>query len=326
MNEAKLAGKVGFFVTIGIVVTVLLLLSFTKGLNLFTRTYELRLRTPSVAGLKERASVLMAGVPIGTVAGADVAPDGRGVIIRLRVQERYRIHSDARFAIEQIGFLGDQYVAIYPQANAGTVLSAGAEVESEQPFNVQEIARSTAGLLQRLDSTVQTLDRAFARVDRTLLQEEALTNLAAAFGNLREVSEKAATLVDNVDGFVRTNSAPLSASVSNLLNFSSELDQVAAELRLAVSTNRDGVTAAVKNFQAASGTLSNLVRDLNSGKGLAGGLLKDEELRRNVLEVSENLVTLTSNLSRYGLLYKPKRPKTESARKTPTYPGRNPFR
>src|SRR5437867_5564568 len=112
MNEKRVASKVGFFVVLAVLVSVGLLLTFTKGSSLFIPTYELRLKAQTVAGLRKGAAVLLSGVVIGNVEDADVAPGGRGVLIRVKIKDKYRIHSDARFVIEQIGFLGDQYVAI----------------------------------------------------------------------------------------------------------------------------------------------------------------------------------------------------------------------
>ena len=51
---------------------------------------------------------------VGTVSGMQLAPDGKSVTIILRIYQDYQIHKDARFVIEQSGFLGDQYVAIMP--------------------------------------------------------------------------------------------------------------------------------------------------------------------------------------------------------------------
>src|SRR5207253_4043082 len=122
MNETRFALRVGLFVALGLILAGGLLLVFSKGLNLFTPTYELRLRSGTVGGLKNRAAVLLNGVAVGNVVGTEVAPDGRGVIILGRINKKYDIHKDARFAIEQIGFLGDQYIAIYQQESKGPIL------------------------------------------------------------------------------------------------------------------------------------------------------------------------------------------------------------
>src|SRR5438067_2185462 len=112
MNESRRAVHVGLFVCLGLILIALLLIKFSKSSSFFTRTYGVKLVTRNVAGIKRGAAVLMAGVPIGNVQDVDLGPEGRSVIIHLKILDRYKIHADARFLIEQAGFLGDQYVAV----------------------------------------------------------------------------------------------------------------------------------------------------------------------------------------------------------------------
>src|SRR5260370_6245077 len=148
MTESRFAVTVGPFVTGGLILLALLLLTFSKGLNVLRPTYELRLRANTVGGLKRQGTVLMSGVSVGRVAYADVAPDGHGVVIGLRIYKRYRIYGDARFSIEQLGFLGDQYVPIYPQANAKPELEPAAEARCEAPLTLHQLVRAATALIQ----------------------------------------------------------------------------------------------------------------------------------------------------------------------------------
>ena len=325
MSDSRFVGKVGFFVAVGIILLALLLMSFSKGLSLFTPTYELRLKAASVGGLKNAAAVLMSGVTVGNVVDAQIPSDSKGVILRLKIQERFKIHADARFAIEQIGFLGDQYVAIYPQKNEAPILKSGDVVTAEEPLNIQEIVRSAAGLMQGVTQTLKVLNEAVSRVDRTVLSDHTLSNVTTTLGNFRIVSERAVAMIDGVSRIVETNSNPISISVSNLVRFSAELDNLAGEMQLTVATNRIELTKAVKNLERTTAVLERLATDVESGKGLAGTLIKDQQLQLNLSVAMANLATLSSNLNRYGLLYKPKPPKNEESLK-PLFPGRTPFK
>src|SRR2546430_5416731 len=68
-------------------------------------------------------------------------------------RSRYQIHGDAVFAIDSMGFLGDQYVAIIPGKNGAPVLNDGDEVVCREPFNLQEVARSADRKSTRLNSS-----------------------------------------------------------------------------------------------------------------------------------------------------------------------------
>jgi phospholipid/cholesterol/gamma-HCH transport system substrate-binding protein len=324
MNEGSYAGKVGLFVVLGTVLLAVMLIVFSKGLRMMMPTYELRLRAPSVAGLTRRSDVLLSGVRVGKVLDAEVAPGGKGVILRLKIEQRYRIHSDARFVIEQIGFLGDQYVAIYPGENKGPLLKNGDEVQGEEPFNFQEVVRSTSGLVQRFDQTVSNFNMMIHRVDQMVLNERNLTNLTLTLANFRTSSERALAALDQIKRVLETNAPSTATVVSNLVRFSQEINELAGEFHATVATNRHQLTSAIDSFESTSRILNGLAEEIEAGKGIAGSLFKDTELQQNLREAVVHLKTAASNMANYGLLYKPKKPKRESPRPLPP-PSRFPW-
>src|ERR1041385_872434 len=199
MSEKRLEWKVGLFVMVCLVLLGLLVLNFSKGLTFFTPTYTLRLKTSNVGGIKREAAVLVAGVPVGNVTGADLSPDGRTGTVLLKILSRYQIHGDAGFTIDSLGFLGAQYVAIIAGKNEAPVLKDGDEVICREPFNLQEVARSALGFIQRIDETAKKLDVAISRMDQRILSDENLTNLSTGIANFRVVSDRALATVDNID-------------------------------------------------------------------------------------------------------------------------------
>ncbi len=312
MKSARLEWRVGLFVAVGLVLLAGLLIQFSKGISVFTETYELRLRTRNVGGIQRGAVVLMAGVPVGSVAGTTLDPEGKSVTIRLEILKEHRIHRDALFAIEQSGFLGDQYISVVPRQNAEPLLEHNDEVTCDEAFNLAEVARSAAGLLQRVDQTAQRLNDAVGRIDRLLLSEATLTNLTTTISNLRTLSERGLATLDSVDSVIQTNAPAVRLASSNLVLFSAQLNSAATDLHSLVTTNRDDITAAVKNVESASLAVKQLLDDLQAGRGLAGNLLKNEELATQLGVLSSNLAVTSSNLNKrglWGILWKAKETK-----------------
>ncbi len=325
MNSSRLEWKVGLFVLVSLVLAAALIMKFSKSTSVFVKTYEVRMTTSNVGGITPGATVLMAGVPIGRVESIDLDESGTLVSMSVQVESRFRIHKDARFTIEQAGFLGDQYIAVTPGENEAPILEPGETVHVEEPFNLQEVARSAAGLLRRVDHTAAQLNEAVARIDRTLLSERTLTNMAEAVANFRLASARVLNTLQGVDNLVQTNSSPLMTAVSNLVHFSEQLDQVTEELQLTLATNRVDVTAAIQNVQKGTDHFSKLLEDLQAGKGLAGSVLKDEAMRQQFASILNNLNTVSSNLSEHGLLWRPKARRVQPAG-TSLYPGKIPSR
>lgn len=301
MDKKRLEWKVGLFVFIGLAVLIVLLVQFSKGTSLFTPTYDLYLRAKNVGALKSKTSVLMAGVPIGTVSDIALVPEGTNVTITLKIFKQYVIHKDARILIEQSGFLGDSYVTIVPTRNEGEVWQPGDHPTAEEPFSLQEVARSAAGFLQRVDETTKKLEDAISDVRRLVLNEETLTNLSTTVGNLRVASEHAVTAVDNVNSLVTTNSGAVASAVSNVVHFSEQINEFAGDLKTVLATNSIELNASMKNIESSTLVLKNVLEDVQAGKGLAGDVLRNQQLATNVDMIAANLTVTTSNLNRLGL-------------------------
>lgn len=301
MSKSRLEWRVGLFVLIGLALLAGLLIEFSKGLTFFRPTYVIYLRAQNVGGLKPRAAVLMSGVQVGTVSDIRLAPDGKSVTITLVLYKQYQIHRDAQFLIDQSGFLGDEFVAIQPTENQAEPFHDQDHAEAQPPFNLQQFTRTATGFIERIDETVKNLNDALANVTRLALNPETLTNLAQAVANLRGFSERAQKLAENLNGMVSSNTPAITQSASNLVAFSDRLTRFGDGLNGILSTNREPIRAAVGNLQASSEKLNHLLDGVEQGQGLAGALLKNQQMASNVSEIVQNLSITTSNLNRLGL-------------------------
>lgn len=322
MSQLRLEWKVGAFVFVALVLLAGLLVQFSKGTVFVTGTYEILLKTKNVGGIKKGAAVLMAGVPIGSVGGVELTPDGRDVLVRLRLLKQRTVRQDAVFTIEQAGFLGDQYVSVTPTRNTGAYLQEGALVTCEEPFNIQETARSAAGFLRRIDVTAQKLNDAVVRLDKTLLSDTNLSSITVAIENFKLLSEKALQTVESLDQVINTNAVKVAVGMSNLVEFSHQLNRIGADLHQTLITNREHFTATMKNMDSASGLVNDLLTNLQAGNGLAGSLLNDRQLQKQMGMTVSNMAVASSNLARFGLLYKPRPVKAGTNTSGRLYPGR----
>ena len=301
MDKSRKEIKVGLFVLIGLVLVAVVLIQFSKGTSLFRGTYEVRLKAANVGGIKERAAVLLSGVEVGSVSKVTLADDGKSVLIRLKIYDDSKIYHDARFVIEQAGFLGDQFISVIPTTNSLPFLADGAEVPCEEPFNLQEVARSAAGFIQRIDETVKKLDASVNDLQRLVLNENTLTNFAVAISNTRILSEQAVGTVHEIHALVATNAGQVNLAVSNAVFFSQELNGLAGSANSLLATNGAEIGVAVSNVKYSTEVLKKLMDDLQSGRGLAGTLLQNEQMATNVQTIAANLSVTSSNLNRLGL-------------------------
>ncbi|MGZ5566402.1 MAG: MlaD family protein, partial [Limisphaerales bacterium] len=272
MNKStRTEWKVGLFVLIGLVLVAALMLNFSKGITRFQSTYKLHLIMTTVSGLKPHADVMMSGVPVGNVVDSELMEDGRAVDITVQILSKYHIRTNANFHIDALGFLGDQYIAVTPTTNlSAPYLTNGATVIGEEPFNLQEAVKSTSGLLETAKTTLKDLDQAITNVNRTILNEQTLTNFGLAVSNFYSLTADAGNLVRQIGGLVATNTDPINGAVKSLRQVSDKLDKMADDLHAIISTNSTDLAQAVDNFRDTTASLKQTTDDLQKGKGLAG--------------------------------------------------------
>ncbi len=329
MSQSRLEIKVGLFVLIGLLLLATLLVYFSKGVTRFSRAYDIYLQTSDVGGIKPGAGVLMSGYPIGNVTRLILSTNGDTVTLVLKIKQEHRIRTNAVFVLEQSGFLGDQFVAVYPGTNlAATFLESGAQVTCPPPFNLQQTARDASGFIHRIDQTARELNATIADVRKHLLNQQTLTNLAVAASQMRDLSGRALVTVDEIQSLVATNRPAINNSVSNLAVFSGQLNQLADSLDEVVATNSTHLAAAVKNVEASSEILKTVMEDVRAGKGTAGRLITDEQIAADVAQIARNLSITSSNLNRlglWGILWKRKASQTEEPVFKPVPPPSRPF-
>jgi phospholipid/cholesterol/gamma-HCH transport system substrate-binding protein len=323
MSKARLELKVGLFVLLGLALLGGLALEFSKGTGSLRPHYDIQLHAAAVNGLKVQSQVLMAGFPVGSISAINLSKNGKEALITLRISKKFEIYDDARFVIETSGLLGDQYVAIVPTENKGVKYPEGKPPKAEEPFNYSELARAVTGFVPKVNEAATNLNGAIADIRRELLTEQTLTNLAAAMQNLRTVSENASMAIDKISALVATNEPAISQSGSNLLAFTEQLQGVADQLKGMVATNTPPITTAIKNIESSTEVLKSLMDDVQAGKGLAGNLVKNEQLATNVAQIAYNLSITTSNLNRlglWGILWKKKAPPAPKPQASPAAP------
>jgi phospholipid/cholesterol/gamma-HCH transport system substrate-binding protein len=322
MNDSRIELKVGFFVTVGLALLAVLVLTFSRGLTLFHSTYKLHIVLPNAAGLKPTADVMMAGVPIGKASKLELLPGDRSVAVTVSILSEYPIHKNAVFHVDSLGFLGDQYIEVTPSTNVNAeVWRNGDVVQGESPFNMQEAVRSVAGLMDQAKKAVGDLDHAINTVNGTMLSGQSMSNLSLALRNIDSMTDTAIHVVQGAEDLLQTNTPVIQAAVANLRTFSEKLNHEADDLGHLVTTNGPVLDETMRNLRDTSASFKQVADDLEAGKGLAGGLLKDPEMKvqaelliSNANAVASAFSAFGSNLNKRGIwsmMWKPKHEKNE---------------
>lgn len=109
-------------------------------INIFgEETYPLEARFNSVSGLKEGATIEIAGVRIGNVSSIDLDSGEYEAIVQLSIENGIRLTEDSIASIRTAGIIGDRYVNISPGGLDEFIEPGGEMEETESAINLEEL-------------------------------------------------------------------------------------------------------------------------------------------------------------------------------------------
>ncbi len=139
MNTKSIEIYVGLFVSSAIAALFFLALQVSN-LNAFNQngSYTLSAHFENASGLKNKAVVSIAGVPVGRVSSIQFDSENYDAFIKMRIDARYKsLPSDTSASIFTAGLLGEKYIGL----NAGGLdefLQDGDTIELTQSAIVLE--------------------------------------------------------------------------------------------------------------------------------------------------------------------------------------------
>jgi phospholipid/cholesterol/gamma-HCH transport system substrate-binding protein len=130
---------VGLFVSLCIAALFFLALQVSNYSDLQDNgSYTVNAHFENIGGLKSKALVSMAGVPIGRVTEISFDSDNYDALVKIRIDARYsNLPSDTSASILTSGLLGDKYIGLTP-GGLDEFLQEGDSIELTQSALVLE--------------------------------------------------------------------------------------------------------------------------------------------------------------------------------------------
>ena len=320
--------KVGIFVLICLAVVAGLIIRFGKLEKFSAKTYDIIVVFPNVGGIVRDASVMYAGIPVGKVREIKLAEDGTlKVKVELAIYEGYTIRNDAKFVINQSGLLGDRYIDVVPQSATAEPIKPGEMVEGTTSVDLSEAIRGVVDVLHQAAGTIERVDRAFQRIDETILSPETLDHLSSSIANIDTVTSNAISVANNaisltlnLHDVIEENRGKLDNTFTKFSDAADNFNQTSKGVNELVAANQGDIRATTKNLAESAERLNDMLIRLQKGEGTAGKILVDPTLH-------DDIVHLVQNWRKYGLLYKegtraPEAPKRGAAPQ-PAHPAQS---
>ena len=297
-RELGVKFRVGLFVLVALAVFLATIYALGARARLFEARYVVYADFTEVGGLTEGATVRLAGVQIGRVAGVHLPGEPGGKVrVDLDITRRYadRIRKDSIARIETQGLLGDKVVEITVGTAATPALRAGEVLAARDPTDFGRVLNEGAGAVQDMGALMAELRTSAETLNRSKLIE----STSATVDRINRVVDQVehgrgwahALLYDEPVALRRLNDAI--ATTQALLD---RLDRGQGAAGVLVSPES---TAAGKRFVAAMDRLARMVEAPGGEEGLLPGLLFDpkykgtlEDLRataKNLREISDRV-------------------------------------
>jgi phospholipid/cholesterol/gamma-HCH transport system substrate-binding protein len=281
--------KVGF--------TTILALIILFGCMLWIKEYKPGLKTKDVAALFNDSKgvsvgdpVTLSGVKVGKIKSISLTSDNKA-LITFSLRSTVRLNSDARFAIYEIGLMGDKALIIEPGKSKDPVdlnrIQAGADTPSNKD------------LVEKAEMVLSQLNIATKKIN----QDVDLAKLSAAFDqtlvNVRLTLSAYRTIVEE-------NRKTLAGALKNV-------ETASGDIRTFMNANDTKIAKAIESFQKSSDQLGETLTSLQpisatadtiaaymrSGNGSFAKLIKNGDLYEELRQTNATLDSFVTDFQRH---------------------------
>jgi len=276
--------KLGFFLIIVFVVFGYFIIKTESCSEFFSKgkRYPLIAKFTTAAGMFTSAPVRLAGVKIGIVD--EIFLEHRKAVVRMMIENKYKLLDDARVVISTIGFIGEKYVEIvykdeFKTENPQYILPGG-EILVVEPFNLESITA-------KFDKIYENTLKITKSISDIISDKYSTESLRASFINLKSITEKLAALLDD--------NGKVSRGLDHLDHLVLDLDRVFADDKKGLLGDLKSTSEKIDRVAA---DLTRISDDLRQGKGTAGKLLQDEELYRKIDDSVSSIQAMIKDLEK----------------------------
>lgn len=295
--------KVGLFVAAGIAIFVFVIVMLGSEENMFEENYVLHASFSDISGLREGASIRLAGLDVGVVTTIEFPPDigEKQVFVHMRVAKRFqdRIRKDSVAQISTQGVLGDKYIS----------LTLGSAQEPAHNYDAWLLSEDPTDLLDGVEEIKLNILSITQNIDEILKGEQG----ANAVASLAEIIESVRSVLKEVEegrGLVHTLVYDKSVS-TKLKSALASVDTVAADVALLTEEIKTGdgaihaliyedqLTGVIASLDKTVEDIDAVIVEIKEGDGTLHSLIYTEEgqnLIANLTDASADIKSITGDI------------------------------
>ena len=271
--------------------------SFLKGTSLLDRDKTIFTVYDEVEGLVPGAKVTINGLSVGKISKIDFLSNSTKILITMKIRNELNFSIVSTALLYETGLIGGMAVAIKPVFDKGREILSGDTLPSEvKPGLTELINRQIEPLQAKISSMLSSADSLFIGVSNILDNDtqvnlkNTLQNLSNTTRNLNEASGSLIKILDENENYLNTT---FSNFADTSANFKSITDSISDA----------NISLTIKQFNKTVKGLNLIVSSIESGKGTLGKIVNDESLHESLMDASDELESLLSDLKNHPKRY-----------------------
>jgi len=293
MTYKKMSYIAGLIVFLAAIVFLFGILWLSGNQIFFSNEYKLDILFDDVVGLQDQSPVFLRGYRIGSTK--EVKFEEEKIRVTISVDKRFRIPADSKVEINMLNFLGEKGIMVLP----------GYAKEYLKPNSV--ITGENKDLMSLAKNILFTTKEKVEEGDLNRV----IANISESAESLSKLLGTVSTKVDNLDiALYNTQIMELGRAGKGLKEFldvaQGEIQNFSAESRMSLdkfNLTLDQVNDTLEQLAALSSELSEIARDINTGRGTAGELLQNkayiESLNDTIIQLTAFLEDIRENPKKY---------------------------
>ena len=275
---------------IGCIIIFIFGFNYLKGTSLLSNEKTIHALYDEVEGLVVGANVTIRGLNVGKVKIIDFNDDFAKIKVTFSIRDDLNFSNKSVAQLYEAGLIGGKAIAIIPKYDTSNIIKNGDILFSEiKPGLTELVNQQIAPLQDKIEGLLTSADSLFAGISN-VMNYETQNNLKMTLEGLASTIENVNILSSNINDILNANEKELKSTINNLSKISGNLNKITDSLK------KMPLSSTVKNFEDTSLHLKEIIERLNSGEGSAGMILNDNKLYDNLVNSSEALEALLSDL------------------------------
>ena len=271
--------------------------SFLKGKSLFDNYKTFYVTYTNVEGLVKSAPVTLNGLAIGKVNDITINESNGSIVVELQITSDFPISSTSAAVLYEPGFIGGKQIAIEPDFSNKTLAENGQELKGDLKLSLTASIQEKLVPLQAKFETVLVEVEQLLKGVNSVLDKKSQDNLKITLSELSKTMVEIHAASASVNSIITDNKSDLKGVITNFKKVSTDFSKISDSL------NKANLGKTVKSFNTSLAKVDAILLDLDSGKGSAGKLLKDDALYSNLKSTTKEMELLLRDVRLFPTRY-----------------------